>query len=237
MNRKLPFQNLDTKSWLNLASFAILVYYLMQVVLALYTNNLFNSIGSDFISFWSVGNIANNQGYAHIYDLSLLSKVQKPFHEEIVSDKVYAPIPAPLFAIFIVPLQLLSLLNPVMGFGLWTIINLIGLILYLRFFIKDLIPNPTRSHLLVVFLISLPVFQTLFWGQLNVWLVICLGEFMRTAFQKKAFYSGLWLAGLLIKPQTIMFLIPALLLQRSWKTLAGFTTGAIGVAWPPNSSI
>ena len=97
--------------------------------------------------------------------------------------------------------------------------------LYLRFFIKDLIPNPTRSRLLVVFLISLPIFQTLFWGQLNVWLVICVGEFMRTAFHKKAFYSGLWLAGLLIKPQTIVLLFPVLLLQRSWKTLAGFTAG------------
>jgi len=229
MNRKLPFQNLGLQSRLNLALFAVFIYYLMQFGLALYANNLFNTIGSDFLSFWSVGHIANNQGYAHVYDLSLLSKVQKPFHEDIVTDRIYAPIPAPLFAIFITPFQFLSLLDPAMGFFLWTIINLFGLIVYLRFFIKDMIPGPIQPRLLVIFLISLPVFQTLFWGQINVWLVICLGEFMRAAFHEKSYRSGLWLAGLLIKPQTLVLLIPALLLQRSWKKLAGFITMAIGI--------
>jgi hypothetical protein len=33
----------------------------------------------------------------------------------------------------------------------------------------------------------------------------------------------LWLAGLLLKPQTLVLILPALFLQGSWKTLGGFT--------------
>jgi hypothetical protein len=78
-------------------------------------------------------------------------------------------------------------------------------------------------------LISLPVFQTLFWGQINAWLVICIGEFMRLSIHKNDFRSGLWLAGMLIKPQTLVLLAPALLFQRSWKKLAGFLIAATGI--------
>ena len=51
MNRKLPFHNLDFQGWLNLALFAILIYHLTQVGLALYTNNFFNSIAFTFSPF------------------------------------------------------------------------------------------------------------------------------------------------------------------------------------------
>lgn len=229
MNRKIPFQNFSSQSWINLASFAVVVYYLLQVSLALYAGNLFNTIGSDYLSFWSVGRIANNQGYDYVYDLPLLSQVQKPFHEDIPTDRIYAPIPAPFFAIFIVPFQIISIFNPNVGFSLWTILNLVGLVIYLRFFIRDLIPGVVPNRPLAVLLISLPVFHTLFWGQINVWLIICLGEFMRATVREKDFKSGLWLAGLMIKPQTLILLIPALLMQRSWKKLAGFTTASVGI--------
>jgi hypothetical protein len=229
LSRKMPFQNLEGKSRLNLALFAVIIYFLLQFSLALYANNLFNTIGSDYLSFWSVGHIANTEGYGYVYDLPLLSKVQKPFHEEFPTDRVYAPIPAPLFAVFILPLRLIALLNPAIGFGLWTILNLAGLIVYLRFFIKDLAPGFAYTRPMIFLLISLPVFQTLFWGQINVWLVICLGEFMRLSTHKKDIRSGLWLAGLLIKPQTLVLLAPALLFQRSLKRLTSFTIAAIGM--------
>ena len=130
MKRTCPFQNLSTHGRINLARFAVLVFYLFQVGLALYSDSLFNTIGSDFISFWSVGRIANTEGYGRIYDLSLLSEIQKPFHETVATDNVYAPIPTPFFAIFILPLQILAWFDPRIGFGFWTILNLAGLIFY-----------------------------------------------------------------------------------------------------------
>ena len=226
MKRTCPFQNLSTHGRINLARFAVLVFYLFQVGLALYSDSLFNTIGSDFISFWSVGRIANTEGYGRIYDLSLLSEIQKPFHETVATDNVYAPIPTPFFAIFILPLQILAWFDPRIGFGFWTILNLAGLIFYLRFFIGELTPVTQRSDALFILLYSLPVFQTLYWGQVNVWMVICIGEFMRTAIRGKSIQSGAWLAGLMIKPQTLVVLIPVLLLQRDWKKLTGFSMGA-----------
>jgi hypothetical protein len=45
---------------------------------------------------------------------------------------------------------------------------------------------------------------------------------MRALMDKKPFQAGLWLAGLLLKPQTLLLIGVALLLQRSVKVLAGF---------------
>ena len=191
--------------------------------------NLFNTIGSDYLSFWTVGKIANTHGYAHIYDLSLLAMIQKPFHEIIATDNVYAPIPAPFFSFFTVPFQLLAILNAKTGYAVWSILNLLGLILYLRFFIKDLTSKQVQPRFMVLIVISYPVFLNLFWGQINVWLAICVGEFMRMAIKGKPFVSGLCLAGLLIKPQSLVLILPVLLLQRSWKKLVGFAAGTIAV--------
>jgi hypothetical protein len=71
---------------------------------------------------------------------------------------------------------------------------------------------------------SFPIFSTLFEGQVNVFLLICVGEFLRAALKGKTFQAGLWLGGLWLKPQVLTLIGPALLLQRSWKILAGSAT-------------
>ena len=104
------------------------------------------------------------------------------------------------------------------------------LILYLRFFIKDLTSKQVQPRFMVLIVISYPVFLNFFWGRINVWLAICVGEFMRMAIKGKPFVSGLWLAGLLMKnPQSLVLILPVLLLQRSWKKLVGFAAGTIAV--------
>lgn len=45
----------------------------------------------------------------------------------------------------------------------------------------------------------------------------------------KPFRAGLWLGGLLLKPQTLILILPALLLQRSWKALIGFAAASLAV--------
>lgn len=229
MEKRIPFKNLNVQNWQNLALFALLGFYFGKIILELYANNLFNTIGSDYLAFWTVGHIANTHGYAYIYDLSLLARIQKPFHEIVVTDNVYVPIPAPFLSFFIVPFQLLAILNAKTGYAVWSILNLIGLIFYLRLFIRDLTSGQIQPRLMALLVISYPVFLNLFWGQINVWLAICVGEFMRASMKGKPFVSGLCLAGLLIKPQSLVLILPVLLLQRSWKKLAGFTTGTIVV--------
>ena len=52
--------------------------------------------------------------------------------------------------------------------------------------------------------------------------MVCLGEFIRCALNKNPLSSGLWLGGLLLKPQLLIMIIPILLLQRNWKVILGF---------------
>jgi hypothetical protein len=229
MSRNLPFQKLDSQRRINLALFAALIFYLMQFGLALYTNNLFNTLGSDFLGFWTTGYIANTQGYPHIYDADLVSKIQKPYHEVSETDNIYAPILTAFFPVFGLPFQFLALLQPKPAFAIWSFLNLTVLVFYLNFFIKDLTHKRIHLGLLALLAISYPVFHNTFWGQTNVWLLVCIGEFMRALRCKKPFIGGLWLAGMLAKPQTLILLIPTLIIKRSWRAVAGFTAGMLAI--------
>ena len=229
MKKKIPFQSLDAQSWRNLVLFALLIYYLIQIVLALYVNNFFNTLGSDFLGFWTTGHIANTQGYAHIYDADLVSKTQKPYHEIVETDNHYAPILTAFFPVFGLPFQLLALLQPGPAFAIWSFINLIVLVFYLQFFVHDLTQKQIQPGLLALLIISYPVFHNMFWGQINIWLLVCMGEFMRSIKYKKPFVGGLWLAGTLAKPQALILLIPALIIKRFWKAVAGFTAGGLAI--------
>lgn len=227
MKKKIPFQSLDSQARQNLVLFALLIYYLIQIGIALYVNNLFNTLGSDFLGFWTTGHIANTQGYAHIYDANLVSKIQKPYHEVIETDNIYAPILTAFFPVFGLPFQLLAFQQPESAFAIWTFINVIVLVFYLQFFIFDLTQKRIHPGILAFLIISYPVFHNVFWGQINIWLVICMGEFMRSLKHKNSFVGGLWLSGMIAKPQALILLIPALILKRYWKEVAGFMTGSL----------
>lgn len=229
MKKKIPFQSLDAQAWKNLALFALLIYYLIQIGLALYVNNLFNTMGSDFLGFWTTGHIANTKGYTHIYEADLVSRIQKPYHEIIESNNDYAPILTAFFPVFGVPFQFLAMLGPKLAFTIWSLLNLLVLVFYIPFFTKDLTRNRIPPKLLALLICAYPVFLNTFWGQINIWLLVCMGEFIRNTRHKKPFVGGLWLAGMIAKPQTLILLIPALLVKRAWKELAGFTTGALTI--------
>jgi hypothetical protein len=221
--RRRLFQNLGAQGWQNLALAGLLAFYLAQFGLEFYNNNLYNPIGSDFLAFWSAGYIANTLGYENIYDLSILKRVEEQiFPAPIDPTQEFFPIPAPFLSIFILPFKAFALFPPKISFWLWTVFNLSALILYLRFFTKEIVPESKTNRLLFLFMLSYPVYLNLYWGQINVWLVICVGEFMRAALRGKALYSGLWLGGLLLKPQILILIIPVLLLKRAWEILAGF---------------
>ena len=136
-------------------------------------------------------------------------------------------VPTPYLPVFLVPFQLLSLLQPARASWVWMALNLLATVFYLRYLgvrISGRVP-PTR--LLAMLLVSVPVFSNLFVGQVNTWLMICVGQYMLAAREGKPFKAGLWLGGLLLKPQSLVVIVPAILLHRSMKSLAGLTvTGA-----------
>ncbi len=220
---RLPFTHLSSKEWRNLTLAAVLTLYLAYVGSAIFKEGIFASLGGDYLAFWGVGRIANTRGYAYIYDLDQQLQIQKQYAPNFVPSMFR---PVAFLPVFILPFQALARLPLTESFLFWTGLNLLGMILYLRFFIRDTMPAKGGSWFVTLLLLSFPVFWNFFWGQVSVFLMICTGEFFRSFLRGRPFRAGVWLGGLLIKPQLLILIVPALLLYRSWKALAGFATTA-----------
>jgi hypothetical protein len=112
----------------NLLIAAIAAYYLAQVFTAFWNSGFFNNLGSDYLSFWSSGHIANTQGYRSVFDLK----------SQAATQILYAPIdqvgvvPTPLFPVFIIPFQFMAWIPPRISFVVWTVINITVLFIYTK---------------------------------------------------------------------------------------------------------
>lgn len=225
-----PFQNLNAAAWQNLALVALITYYVIWFLVPLLYHGFFVSLASDYLALWSAGHIANQEGFAQAYRLEALRRIQEPLVPNPDPQNLsFSPIPAPYLPVFLLPAVFLAHLPPQASFWLWTSLNLGALIGYFIFYARrsKLFPHAWRPFLFS--LCSFPVFSNFFWGQLNVWLVIFSGEFLWNMQQERPFKAGLWLAGLLLKPQTLILVLPLLLFWRKWRTLAGFSIAGVGL--------
>jgi hypothetical protein len=76
-------------------------------------------------------------------------------------------------------------------------------------------------------MVCLPLLATLSLGQINVFLVVCLGEFILAYGEGRQARSGLWLAGMLVKPYTLILLLAGLALGQRWRVIYGFGAGLL----------
>ncbi len=212
---------MSSGAWQNLALAALFVFYVIQIGLDVLWHNLCGHLAIDYCSFWSAGYLADTKGYVSVYDLHLMEEIQRSIFPDLA-----AVTPTPFLPVFIIPFQLFALIRPPLGFCLWAILNLAVLFFYLRFFARRTGDQPVTMHSLALLFLSLPVFINLFTGQVNVWLAICIGEFIRAVMTRRPFRAGLWLGGLLLKPQLLILLLLALIIQRSIKILAGFAASS-----------
>jgi hypothetical protein len=234
MSRKLrvPFSNLNFENWQNLIIIAFFILYLSQFVFLFSTDSFLKGYGLDYLAFWSAGKIADEKGYAQIYDLENLRSTQTQVLVtlgilERGGESNISPFPAPIFSFFVLPFQLFSKVNPKQSYWIWTSINVAVLIGYLVFFLRttftvDSFLSSTTKRMILLILLSFPMFISLTEGQVEVFLVVCMGEFIRYALNKKPLLSGIWLGGLLLKPQLLIIIIPILIIQKNWKVLMGF---------------
>ncbi len=217
--RRCPFKGMTSAGWVNLALAAFLLFYIVQIALDLVWSNYCGHLGIDYCAFWSAGRLANLKGYASAYDPAQLAGIQSTVFPAIgrglsVSPVAYLPV-------FLPPFQALALVPLTPSFWVWTLLNAACFVVYLRFFCAKMTGGPLPGRLLALIALSLPVYWNFLDGQVNVWLVICLGEFARRAALGQPFRAGLWLGGLLLKPQVLVVLVFAILLQRSIRMLAG----------------
>jgi hypothetical protein len=220
-NSELPFQNLARRQWLNLGVAALLAFYLFYTVWEVRLGTLCGQLGVDYCDYWSAGKVANTFGYSRIYDLNLLDRVQKSILPISANPAAFQVVPFPYLPVFVAPFQLLSLLTPAAGFWIWTAANTLLFLWYLRFFSLRLLQQPAPSRLLLVLLVSLPVYLNIYSGQVNALLAICVGEFLRGLMEHRLFRAGLWLGGLVLKPQLLVLMGLILVLRRSARILAG----------------
>ncbi len=222
---RVPFRGLRTKEYHNLALAAVAG---MQVATLLYSWSYFSietGLSIDFMVFWGAGYVANSAGYSEVYNPELLSKIQAsfiPVMKRLVVPHLFFYPP-----LFVLPFRLFALLPPMLSFRLWFFMNLFILIWYLRFFASRLASWSGNKKFLVMLLLSYPVFNNLFLGQVDVWLVICVGEFMLALLRGKPWKAGVWLAGLIMKPQLLILILPAMSLGRELRVLGGFAFASL----------
>ena len=225
--KSLPFKNLNADAWRRLGLAAACLLYVITFMAVVLHPGVLLGAGSDFLALWSAGKAASLYGYTQIYDLEVLQQIQyQPLQAVFTSPQDFYPIPVPYFPVFILPFQLFSLLDARTGFWVYSVLSTTVLLGYLLFFRRRLLPGRKLDNgqkvLAAALLISYPVFSNLLFGQVEVFLVICTGEMIQAALAKKPLLCGAWLGGLLLKPQLLLLVIPALLLMRHWKMLAGF---------------
>ena len=107
MGRKLrvPFSNLNFDKWQNLILVAVFFFYLSQFGFLYAKDSFLIGYGVDYLAFWSAGKIADDKGYAEIYDLENLRSTQTQVLEargilEKGGVSNISTFPAPIFSFF-----------------------------------------------------------------------------------------------------------------------------------------
>jgi hypothetical protein len=204
----------------------VLVYYFMRLGLPLLNGDW--CISGDFCGYYGAGQVWNELGSSKIYDEDVLGEYQadyflageNPREDFTVVSMIYLPI-------FLLPFRLYALPSLPVGLLLWDLTNLIILVAYFLFFAKKVSGKKLPFLVLGLILISYPVFRNFFDGQVNTLLLISAGEFLRALLSDKPVKAGIWLGGWLLKPQTLILILPFLLFQKKYRALLGFIISSI----------
>ena len=213
----------DSVYWANLGLVAIVALYTVYTAWTLHSRGLFEYVGIDFRAIYASGEIARTTGFDQVYSLAAQDRFQRPLYDAYSGGPYrlgFDPVPMPYLSVFVALFQPLVALSPVPAFLFWSALNATALVAYLFRFVHFVGGKHPRADVAMI-LFSLPAFFTLFFGQVNVWLLICVGEFMIAGLRGRPFRSGLWIGGLVLKPQTLIVLAPALLLARHFRTFVG----------------
>jgi hypothetical protein len=198
------------------------LFYTSFTAGAVHTRGFFEYLGIDYRTFRSSAEIIVDKGFAHIYDLDVQEQYQRPLYEDYALEPLrspYATAPTYYPPPFLLPFLGLLVFSPVPSFAVWTLLNLLILVL----------DQGRYGSILLAAVLSLPAVLNLFFGQVGVWMTICLGEFILSSRRGQPFLGGLWLSGLVLKPQSLLLLLPGLLLGRQFKVLWGSFVGGLAL--------
>jgi hypothetical protein len=218
---------------------SVIVVVVAEAVFLAWTvheRGLFEYIGLDYRGSRAAGEAILEHGLAAPYDLSLLEESERRLVDRytIRSERhgiPFAVVPAPYPPPFTLAFIPSTLLEPVPGFLAWTLFNALLLALYqLRLARAFALERP--AWLIVAVSLSLPAFINLIMGQISVWLVVFFGEAVIAFDRARRCRAGLWLGLMIFKPQTLVVVVPALVLARQWRVLAGMAASITALVAP-----
>jgi hypothetical protein len=215
------------RKWLDRAWWAWLLLVLVYVFNYYRSGDLCRYSATDFRGYYASAQIAWQHGFARVYHQPTQDEFQAKLPLRCPDGSLAEPplrvtMPyLPAFVILLLPLPAVEFSS---SYWIWALFNLAGLALYSWRFCHALAGTVSGLRLFQ-WLICLPLLATLSLGQMNVFLVICLGEFTLAFTQGRELSGGLWLSGMLLKPHTLILYLPGLVLGRRWKPLAGFLGG------------
>jgi len=225
-NREGQVRHLPKNSWLYFILAVLLVYFLVFIGQPLSEGAW--CLLNDYMGYYSAGQIMNTEGASAVYDLDLLAEYQANLYLACGHDPSNIETLAMLYLpVFFLPFQLLALVDYPVSVVFWIVINFTILVFYLLFFTKELFGKRLSLQALIMVLVSIPVFRNFIHGQVNLLLLLAMGEFARALMARKDVKAGLWLSGLMIKPQVLVLLVPFMLIQKKWKVLRSFLIAVV----------
>lgn len=218
---KIPFKGLSSEAWLNLLLLALVTIFVINFLFPLIQGEWCKAI--DFCGYYSAGRVMNEGKGLDIYNQEILEKKQVELFSSLnMSEKDAEFIPIVYLPVFLLPFRLFALFDFPVSLLLWYLLNFSALALYLSYFSKKVSEDKPNLKVFILLFISYPVLQNFMYGQINVWLLICIAEFIRAVVSEKPYKAGLWLGGWLVKPQLLVLILVFLLVQKKYKVILGF---------------
>lgn len=209
-----------------------LVGYGLYTVQSIRARGLFDYVGVDFRTYYASGLILREHGAGAVYDLSLQTAYQKALYDQFaiyVKDNSlpYYVIPTPYPPIYVLLFSLLSVFPPLFAFLVWEGLNIILFLVYSITWVKRLNLKWLEGLGLVAMLfLSVQNFHNLFSAQVNLFLMISIGETLFNVIQKRNMAAGICLSLGLLKPHAILLMVLLFLVLRKWRLIFGFLISA-----------
>ncbi len=183
-------------------------------------------LGGDFVEFYTSGKILQDYAHARIYDLELATHLQHAVLPTMPGAQMLVFAHAPFVTWLFLPFALLPYAWAYVAWlGFSAALYLAGLRLLFRAVGLDAQDRKT-GYLLAASMVPF-LFETWIGGQMSVVVFFLWALFFWCLERDRKFVAGFVLALCLFKPTLVALPALMLIVGRRWRTVAGFTVGAL----------
>jgi hypothetical protein len=188
-----------------------------------------NLQGPDFLSFYAAAKLYVSAGGSAVYDLALQKQVELQFTSQPAERFIVLPyFHPPYYTLLIAPLAYLGFREAYYAMAAFNVILAAALVVVL---VRSSIRIHGRAAVVAAALIAgfFPLFVTVLQGQSDLVVLLPLGAAYAAWARGRYGWAGIFSALALAKPQ-LLLLIPVLFIaRRSWRALAAFAAGGVGL--------